>query len=70
MDKRCSHCSGGQLQDGFVEDSGEAARGFARWIPGQLERGILGRAKRFGKERLTITGTRCADCSHIDLFAN
>ncbi len=68
-DHTCSNCGGTRLEEGFVEDSGEAAKGFARWIPGPLEQGPLGGAKRFGKLRLNIAAYRCADCTHLELFA-
>jgi hypothetical protein len=67
--KKCTHCGAAGLQPGFIEDSGQAARGYARWIEGFLERGIFGGAKRMGRERWRIDAYRCTSCSHLELFA-
>jgi len=65
---RCTLCGAEVLEDGFIEDGGQS-HGYARWIPGPLERGIFGGAKRLGRERLVIRGKRCTECGHLDLFA-
>lgn len=65
----CSHCGHEILDEGFVEDSGERSPGFARWIAGPLERGILGGAKRMGRPRRDIAAFRCRSCGHLELFA-
>jgi hypothetical protein len=64
----CSQCRSGGLEPGFVEDSGEGSRGYARWIAGPLRRGILGGAKRMGRPRLQIDAYRCPNCGHLELF--
>ncbi|MFF4586133.1 hypothetical protein [Streptomyces sp. NPDC001388] len=69
MEIRCSQCQGFDLEPGFVEDSGDHSRGYARWIPGALQRGILGNAKRFGRPRFQIDAHRCRACGHLELFA-
>ena len=66
---RCTLCGSTDLQEGFVEDSGQYARGFARWVAGPLQRGVLGGAKLFGKHRLEIHAFRCTNCTHLELFA-
>ncbi|WP_248964111.1 hypothetical protein [Sphaerisporangium perillae] len=66
---RCSQCDRRDLQPGFVEDSGEGSRGYARWIEGALERGVFGGAKRLGKPRWIIDAYRCTHCSHLEFFA-
>ncbi len=66
----CIWCGSTQLESGFIEDTGQGSRGFARWIVGDLEKGIFGGAARFGRERLDISGVRCAQCGHLDFFAN
>ena len=48
-DRRCSACQAVGLEPGFVEDTGESSRGYLRWIPGPLEKGIFGGAARMGK---------------------
>ncbi|HET9654257.1 MAG TPA: hypothetical protein VFP72_02810 [Kineosporiaceae bacterium] len=65
----CSYCGQEVLDEGFVEDAGEASAGFARWIAGPLERGLLGGAKRMGRQRLVIAAFRCRFCGHLELFA-
>lgn len=66
---RCTLCGTGGLEPGFVEDAGEHARGYARWIAGPLERGLLGGAKRMGRLRRQIDAYRCPSCGHLELFA-
>lgn len=65
----CAWCGSTRLEPGFIEDTGQGSRGFARWIVGGLEKGIFGGASRFGRERLDISGMRCADCGHLEFFA-
>ncbi|MFJ1604987.1 hypothetical protein ACIOHS_16705 [Streptomyces sp. NPDC088253] len=57
------------LEPGFVEDSGQGARGFARWIAGPLKRGPLGGARRMGRPHWQIDAYRCLTCAHLELFA-
>jgi DNA-directed RNA polymerase subunit RPC12/RpoP len=66
---KCGQCGAEGLEPGFVEDSGEHSRGFARWIAGPLERGIFGGAKRLGRTRWEIEAYRCPVCGHLELFA-
>ncbi|MGW2082553.1 hypothetical protein ACWCOW_37575 [Streptomyces sp. NPDC001939] len=65
----CTQCSTVGLAEGFVEDAGEHSRGYARWIEGALQRGILGGAKRMGRLRRQIEAFRCPKCGHLELFA-
>jgi hypothetical protein len=66
----CSSCGRSGLEPGFVEDSGEGSRGYARWIAGPLQRGVFGGARRMGKQRWQIEAFRCPACGHLDLYAN
>ncbi|MFI6003230.1 hypothetical protein ACIA98_22920 [Streptomyces sp. NPDC051366] len=68
-DVRCTYCGTVGLEPGFVEDSGEGSRGYARWIAGPLERGLFGGAKRLGRPRRQIDAYRCPKCGHLELFA-
>lgn len=70
MAPRCTQCDTTPLVEGFVEDGGESSFGYARWIPGPLQRGIFGGAKRLGKERWVINALRCPQCGHLELFAS
>ncbi|QPP07961.1 hypothetical protein G4Z16_17855 [Streptomyces bathyalis] len=64
----CTQCDTDGLEPGFIEDSGEHSRGYARWIAGPLERGIFGGAKRMGRQRWQIEAHRCPNCGHLELF--
>ncbi|MFI5980791.1 hypothetical protein ACIQWR_35715 [Streptomyces sp. NPDC098789] len=66
---KCTQCGVVGLEQGFVEDSGEGSRGYARWIAGALERGVFGGAKRLGRQRWQIDAFRCPQCGHLELFA-
>lgn len=66
---KCTQCGTVGLEPGFVEDDGEHSRGYARWIAGPLERGVLGGAKRMGRARWQIDAGRCPRCGHLELFA-
>ncbi|MCD9876855.1 hypothetical protein [Streptomyces guryensis] len=66
---KCTYCGTLGLVDGFIEDEGQGARGYARWIEGALERGPLGGAKRLGRPRRQIEAYRCPKCGHLELFA-
>jgi hypothetical protein len=68
-DFKCTQCGAIGLEPGFVEDSGEGSRGYARWIAGPLERGLFGGAKTFGRPRWQIDAYRCTQCAHLELFA-
>ncbi|MBZ9641491.1 hypothetical protein K8369_19275 [Streptomyces sp. PSKA30] len=69
MDMKCSQCTAVGLEAGFIEDAGDHSNGYARWIPGPLQRGIFGGAKRFGRPRYQIDAYRCPACGHLELFA-
>ncbi|QLY32022.1 hypothetical protein [Nocardia huaxiensis] len=64
----CTHCGSTGLEPGFIEDAGEYAKGYARWIPGPLEFGPFGGVRRMGKRRFGIDAWRCTACSHLELF--
>ena len=67
---RCTQCGAGDLEPGFLEDSGEGSPGYTRWIAGALERGLLGGAKRMGRPRWQIDAYRCPQCAHLEMFAS
>jgi hypothetical protein len=68
-DIHCSHCGGRELQPGFLEDAGgNDSLGYLRWIPGELETGFFGGARRLGKVRVQVDAYRCTGCSHLELF--
>lgn len=65
----CPACGSETFHPGFIEDAGEASQGYARWIPGPLERGIFGGARRMGKQRFMIEADRCERCGYLMMFA-
>ncbi|RVX43953.1 hypothetical protein EDD27_6666 [Nonomuraea polychroma] len=67
-DLHCTHCGEEGLEAGFM-DSGESAKGFARWVEGALERGVFGGAKLMGRRKWEIEAYRCHYCNHLELFA-
>ncbi len=69
-DTRCTRCGATGREPGFVEDSGQGSRGYARWIAGPLQLGLPGGAKRAGRPHWRIDSYRCPDCSHLELFAS
>lgn len=68
-DGRCTNCGNTGLEQGWMTDLGQGTKGFARWIPGPLERNIMGMAKFRRYRGLPIQGYRCRSCGHLDLFA-
>lgn len=66
---RCGYCDSGPLTRGFVDDTGQGTSGYARWIPGALERGLFGGPKKLGRMRVPIHAFRCESCGHLELFA-
>jgi len=69
VEMTCTHCGGGQLEAGFIEDSGQSSKGYARWIAGTLDRGIFGGARLLGRQRWQVDAYRCVNCAHLELFA-
>ena len=69
IESNCSQCGGVDFEDGFIEDNGQGSQGYARWIGGQLERGIFGGAIRFGSTRWVVDAIRCTTCGHLELYA-
>jgi hypothetical protein len=65
----CRHCGSEVLEPGFVEDRGQGAGGFGRWVEGHLQFGLLGGARVFGRRRRAIEAYRCVRCAHLVLFA-
>nr|WP_249400059.1 hypothetical protein [Streptomyces argyrophyllae] len=66
---RCTQCGQVGLEQGFVSDSGQGSRGYARWFGSLLERGIMGIAKTRGLPQWQIDAFRCANCAHLELYA-
>ncbi len=64
----CGWCGEQAFEEGFVEDSGQGARGRARWVEGPLEIGLLGGTALFGKRRRDVVARRCTVCGHLELF--
>ena len=65
----CTVCGDRGLEEGFIEDTGESSRGYARWIVGPLQRGLFGGPRRLGRPRREIRAYRCPRCGHLELYA-
>jgi hypothetical protein len=65
--QRCAQCGSTFFEEGFVEDGGRGAPGFARWLPGPLTFGWFGRPKLPGR-RHRILAYRCTSCHHLALY--
>jgi hypothetical protein len=68
-DIKCTQCGATGLEQGFVEDASENGCGYARWIEGPLQRGLLGGAKKMFRPHWQIDAHRCPQCAHLELFA-
>jgi hypothetical protein len=68
-DMKCTYCGAIGLEPGFIWDSGEGSRGYARWVQGALERGPFGGAKLIKRPKWQIEVFRCPRCAHLELFA-
>ncbi|SOC54472.1 hypothetical protein [Ornithinimicrobium cerasi] len=67
---RCTVCgSVGLLAEGFLEDTGESAKGYVRWVEGARDTGFLGGFSSMGRPRLLVRAFRCRECNHLELFA-
>ncbi|WTD07765.1 hypothetical protein OHA54_00330 [Streptomyces anulatus] len=66
---RCTQCGAVGLTQGFVDESGQGARGFVRWIAGPLQRSRFGFVKKVGRPTYQIDAYRCPTCAHLELFA-
>jgi hypothetical protein len=62
-------CEADGLEEGFLEDSGQNARGYSRWIEGPLKLGIFGGPKTMGRPRREVRAFRCPRCGHLELYA-
>lgn len=67
---RCTACgSEGLLDEGFLADTGEGAKGYVRWVAGARDTSLLGGFASLGAERLLVRAFRCRECNHLELFA-
>ena len=64
----CTRCGAEAMEPGFIEDGGQGAGGYGRWVEGRLERGLFG-PRRMGRRRRAIEAYRCVQCSHLEFFA-
>ncbi|MFE2066621.1 MULTISPECIES: hypothetical protein [unclassified Streptomyces] len=66
---RCTQCGHVGLEQGFVGDTGQGARGDARWFGSLIDRGLMGIARTRGLPQWQIDAFRCPNCAHLELFA-
>jgi hypothetical protein len=67
---KCTQCGGLEFAEGFVSDLGQGALGFGQWIAGPIQTGVFGNAKVRGRTRIALRAYRCANCSHLEIFAS
>ena len=66
----CTACGSHQLLDeGFLADTGEGAKGYVRWVAGARDTGLFGGWSSMGSERFLVRAFRCRECRHLELFA-
>lgn len=67
---RCTVCgSEGLLDEGFLADTGEGAKGYVRWVGGARDTSIFGGFSSLNAPRLLVRAFRCRECNHLELFA-
>ena len=67
---RCTACgSEGLLDEGFLADTGEGAKGYVRWVAGARDTSVFGGFSSIGATRLLVRAFRCRECNHLELFA-
>lgn len=67
---RCTTCGAeGLLDEGYLEDTGQGAKGYVRWVRGARDTGVFGGFSTMGNERLLVRAFRCRECNHLELFA-
>ena len=66
----CTACGAqGMFSEGFLEDTGESAKGYVRWVDSPRDTGFFGGLSTMGATRLLVRAFRCRECNHLDLFA-
>lgn len=66
----CTACgSAGLLDEGFLEDTGQGAKGYTRWVEGARDTSFLGGFSSMGAPRFLVRAFRCRECRHLQLFA-
>lgn len=67
---RCTACgSEGLLDEGFLADTGEGARGYVRWVDSPRDTSLFGGFSSMGADKFLVRAFRCRECRHLDLFA-
>lgn len=67
---RCTACgSQGLLSEGYLEDTGEGAKGYVRWVGGPRDTSFFGGWSTLSADRFLVRAFRCRECNHLELFA-
>ena len=69
-DGKCSQCGNEGLEPGFLSDAQAQTPGFAVWVDGELEQGVFGGVKLWGRPKFQVDAYRCPNCSHLELFTS
>lgn len=67
---RCTACGAvGLLDEGFLSDTGEASRGYVRWVDAPRDTSLFGGFSSLGANTFLVRAFRCRECRHLELFA-
>ena len=67
---RCTACgSSGMLDEGYLADTGESAKGYVRWVGAPRDTSLFGGFSSMGAEKFLVRAFRCRECRHLELFA-
>lgn len=67
---RCTACgSEGLLDEGYLTDTGDGAKGYVRWVNSPRDTGLFGGFSSMGASRFLVRAFRCRECRHLELFA-
>lgn len=67
---RCTACgSEGLLDEGFLADTGEGAKGYVRWVGSPRDTSLFGGFSTLNAPKLLVRAFRCRECNHLELFA-
>lgn len=67
---RCTACgSEGLLDEGFLADTGEGAKGYVRWVSGARDTSLFGGFSSLNAPKMLVRAFRCRECNHLELFA-
>ena len=64
----CAKCNG-RMVGGFIADYADSDIRYSRWCQGHPDSAILSEIDPRSNTQWKITGYRCEECGHVELFA-